>query len=219
MKVMAVSGSPIKDSNTDKAVQIVMEGTGAQKKEFFKLSDYSLAFCTGCLGCVNTNRCVLKDDGVMLAEKAYKADVLIVGGFATYCSLDSRTKCFLERLYPLHHRHKLMAEKPGAAVITTAAPPGKEYIPHAAEIGLNTIKNYMVLEGLKYVGGVSVPGNVPCVRCKTGIQCQVSGLKMLYGPEATLESVGIKSVENDPETVNALEELGYRLYEAYYGRV
>ncbi len=31
---MAVSGSPIKESNTDKAVQIVMEGTGAKKKNF-----------------------------------------------------------------------------------------------------------------------------------------------------------------------------------------
>jgi multimeric flavodoxin WrbA len=51
----------------------------------------------------------------MLAEKAKQANALIIGGFTPYSSLDSRTKAFIERLYPLRHIHGFMRGKPGAA--------------------------------------------------------------------------------------------------------
>lgn len=218
MKVLAVSGSPIENSNTDRAIKIVMEATGTKKQEFFKLSDYTISPCNACLGCVETNSCIIKDDGVMLAEKAYKADILIIGGYTPYSTLDSRTKAFIERLYPLHHRHGLMAGKPGAAIITCAIPPGKEGMPSACENGLSAIQYYMMGEGMKFVGGVSISGNVPCVNCSTGIQCQVSGLKMIHGPDATLESVGINTLEDDADTVSALKKLGEDLVKTYYGK-
>ncbi|MDH5524624.1 MAG: flavodoxin family protein [Desulfobulbaceae bacterium] len=216
MKVLAVSGSPIKDSNTDRAVKMVMAATGAIRQDFFKLSDYTIAPCNACLGCVETNRCVIKDDGVMLAEKAFKADIIIIGGYTPYSTLDSRTKAFLERLYPLRHRHGLMIGKVGAAVVTCAIPAGRAGMPPACENGLNAIQYYMMEEGMKYVGGVSVMGNVPCVKCNTGIQCQVSGLKMIHGPAATVESVGISTLEDDPATVAALHKLGEDLVARYY---
>ncbi len=217
MKVLGISGSPIKNSNTDRAVKMVMAATMAQKQWFYKLSDYKISPCNACLGCVETNRCVINDDGVMLAEKAYKADVIIIGGFTPYSSLDSRTKAFMERLYPLRHRHGLMVGKPGAAVITCAIPPGREGMPPACENGLQAIRDYMMEEGMRYVGGISVLGNVPCVKCKSGILCQASGLKMIHGPDATLEKVGINTLEDNPETVGALKKLGQDLVAACYG--
>ncbi len=217
MKVLAVSGSPVENSNTDRAVKIVMEATGAKKQEFFKLSDYTISPCNACLACVETNSCVIEDDGVMLAEKAYKADIIIIGGYTPYSSIDSRTKAFIERLYPLRHRHGLMAGKPGAAIVTCAIPPGKEGMPPACESGLSAIQYYMMEEGMKFVGGVSILGNVPCVKCRTGIQCQVSGLKMMHGPDATVESVGINTLEDDADTVFALKKLGEDLVKTYYG--
>lgn len=217
MIVLGISGSPIKDSNTDRAVKMVMESTMAGKQWFYKLSDYKISPCNACLGCVETNRCVIDDDGVMLAEKTFKADIIIVGGYTPYSSLDSRTKAYLERLYPLRHRHGLMSSKPGAAVVTCAIPPGTEGMPPACENGISAIQNYMLEEGMRYVGGVSVLGNVPCVKCKTGIQCQVSGLKMIHGAEATVEDVGINTLEDNAETVAALKKLGEDLADTYYG--
>lgn len=205
---MAVSGSPIKNSNTDRAVKMVMEATGAYKQEFYKLSEYTIGSCQACLGCVKTNRCVIQDDGVMLAEKTFKADILIIGGFTPYSSLDSRTMAFMERLYPLHHRHGLMAGKPGAAVITCAMPPGHENLPPACETGMKSVQSFMLEEGMKFIGGVRVMGNVPCLRCKYESQCRVSGLKMIHGPEATKESIGLNTLEDDQQTVAALQKLG-----------
>ena len=94
MKVIGVSGSPIKNSNTDRAVKAVLEATGAET-EFIKLKDYTVAPCQACLGCVETNVCVIKDDGIELAEKVKSADALIIGGFTPYSTLDSRTKAFI----------------------------------------------------------------------------------------------------------------------------
>ncbi|MGV1101028.1 flavodoxin family protein [Thiovibrio sp. JS02] len=218
MKVLGVSGSPIPNSNTDRALEIAMAATGAKKQEFIKLSDYTVAPCNACLGCVNTNRCIIRDDGVKLAEKAYKADALIIAGYTPYSSLDSRSKAFIERLYPLRHRHGLMTGKPGAAIVTCAIPAGKEGMPPACENGLAAIQYYMLEEGMRYVGGVSVLGNVPCVKCAAGIQCQVSGLKMIHGPDATVEGVGINTLEDDAATVEALQKLGETLRDACYGQ-
>jgi multimeric flavodoxin WrbA len=216
MKILGISGSPIKNSNTDRALQIALAATG-HKTEFIKLSDYTVASCNACLGCKDTNKCVIKDDGVMLAEKAYKANALIIAGWTPYSSIDSRTKVFMERLYPLRHRHGLMAGKPGAAIVTSAIPPGQEDMPPAGELGIGAIQSYMMEEGMNFIGGVNVMGNVPCVNCGDDGQCSVSGLKMIFGKDATIEKIGINRLEDAPETISALEKLGKDIGTALYG--
>lgn len=216
MKVLGVSGSPIVNSNTDRALKIVLEATGL-KSEFIKLSDYLVGPCDACLGCIRTNRCVKKDDGVMLAEKTYKANALVIAGFTPYSSLDSRTKAYMERLYPLRHHHGLMADKPGAAIVTSAFPPDHAGVPPAATIGIQAIEHFMTAEKMRFVGGVSLPGNIPCIRCGQDGQCQMSGLRMLHGQNATPESVGINDFADDPEKVSELRRLGEAIREAFMG--
>lgn len=213
MKILGVSGSPIKNSNTDKALKAVLEATGLET-EFIKLTDYTVAPCKACLGCIKTNRCVIDDDGILLAEKAKKADAMVVAGFTPYSTLDSRTKAFIERLYPLRHNHGFMAGKPGAAVITSCVPEDNKQLPPAAEMGVNAVMFYMMEEGMRFVGALKIQGNVPCVRCGFGDQCKMSGLKMLYGPMATVDSVGIKTFESQPQNFDGARELGRKLAEA-----
>ncbi len=216
MKILGVSGSPIENSNTDRALKIALAATGV-KTELYKLSDYTIAPCTACLGCRETNVCVQEDDGIMLAEKAYKADALIIAGFTPYSTIDSRTKIFIERLYPLHHRHGLMSGKPGGAIVTCGIPPGHEGMPPACENGVDAIRNYMLAESMHFIGEVRVPGNVPCVACGQEGQCGVSSLKILFGKDATPENVQINIVEDNLGVVAALEKLGRDIVGAYYG--
>lgn len=122
MKVLGVSGSPIKNSNTDRAVQAVLSATGLES-EFVKLSELSIEPCRACLGCAKTNVCVIKDDGTPLAQKAKDFHAIVIAGFTPYCTLDARTKAFLERMYQLRHRNALMAGKIGAVVMTSAGRP------------------------------------------------------------------------------------------------
>ncbi len=213
MKVLGVSGSPIKDSNTDRALKAVLEATGLET-EFVKLMDYTVAPCKACLGCMKTNRCVIQDDGIALAEKAKQADALVIAGFTPYSTLDARTKAFIERLYPLRHNHGYMAGKPGGAVITSAVPEDNQAMPPACEMGINAVRFYMMEEGMNFVGAVKISGNVPCVKCGYGDTCKMSGITMLYGPDATVDSVGIKAFEQQPIAVDAAPQLGRQIAEA-----
>ena len=212
MKVLGVSGSPIKNSNTDRALKAVLDATGLET-EFVKLTDYTIAPCKACLGCVKTNKCVIDDDGILMAQKAKEADALIIAGFTPYSTIDSRTKAFIERLYPLRHTHGFMAGKPGGAVITSAVPEDNEMLPPACQMGINAIQFYMMEEGMNFVGAVKIQGNVPCVKCAFGDECKMSGITMLYGPDATVDSVGIKVFEKEPMAVEEARELGKKIAE------
>jgi multimeric flavodoxin WrbA len=210
MKILGVSGSPIPDSNTDRVLKAVLNATGAET-EFVKLADYSIEPCRACLGCVETNRCVIEDDGIIMAEKARDADALIVAGFTPYSTLDARTKAFLERLYPLRHKHGFMRGKPGAAVVTSAVPGGSEMLPHAAQLAADAVMYYMMEEGMNFVGGIKVLGNVPCIKCGHGDDCPMSGVKMIYGTEASVNSVGVNLCENQPRVLQEAESLGKQI--------
>jgi multimeric flavodoxin WrbA len=212
-KVLGVSGSPIENSNTDRALKAVLEATGLET-EFVKLAVHKVEPCRACLGCVKTNRCVIDDDGIMLAEKVKAADALVIAGFTPYSTIDSRTKAFMERLYPLRHNVGFMAGKPGAAVITSCVPECSGHLPPAAEMGVNAVVFYMMEEGMQFVGALKLQGNVPCVRCGFGEQCKMSGIKMLYGETATLDSVGIQQFEQQPLPVEGAQELGRKIAEA-----
>jgi multimeric flavodoxin WrbA len=155
MRVLGISGSPIRDGNTDRALRAALSATGSET-EFLKLIDYTVAPCKACLGCLKTNTCVINDDGILLAQKAKEADALIIAGYTPYSSLDSRTKAFIERLYPLRHIHGFMRRKPGGAIVTCAIPSGTESLPPAGDMGANAIMFYMMEEGMDYKGSVKV---------------------------------------------------------------
>ena len=217
MKVLGVSGSPIKDSNTDRAVKAVLAATGHQT-EFVKLIDYDFAPCKASLGCVKTNRCVIKDDGILLAEKAKEADALVIGAFTPYSTIDARTKAFIERLYPLRHRHGFMAGKPGGAVVTSCLHGDQAALPQAGRMAISAIQFYMMEEGMEFLGAVEVPGNVPCIRCGQGDTCKMSGITMISGPDATVESIGVNRFEDQPAAVAAADDLGQKIGQTLAGR-
>ena len=213
MKVLGVSGSPIHNSNTDRALKAALEATGLET-EFIKLSDYSIAPCKACLGCLKTNRCVNNDDGVLLTEKAKAADALVIGAYTPYSTIDSRTKAFIERLYPLRHTYGFMAGKPGGAIITSAIPDGHKSLPPAAEMGVNAIMFYMLEEGMDFVGAVKVAGNVPCIKCGSGDECKMSAVKMIFGADAMVAEANINIFEEQPEAIKQAAALGKKIADA-----
>jgi len=213
MKVLGVSGSPIKNSNTDRAVKQVLDATGMET-EFIKLRGYQIEPCRACLGCVDTNECVIGDDGNRLAQKAKDADALVVGCYTPYSSIDARTKAFLERLYPLRHKHGFMQGKPGIAVTTCAIPADCVGMPPACDNGVNDISFYMMEEGMNFLGSLKIQGNVPCIRCGYGDECPMSGITMIFGKSANVDSVGINAFEDQMDTTAEARLIGKKLVDA-----
>ena len=211
MKVLGISGSPINNSNTDRALKVALEATGLET-EFIKLVDYKITPCRACIGCVDTNRCVnVHDDGILLAEKVKVADAMIIACYTPYSTIDSLTKAFIERLYPLRHKIGFMAGKPGGAIVTCAVPSDNKALPPAGDMGVNAIMYYMMEEGMNFVGSVKVMGNVPCIKCGYGNECKTSGIKMIFGKEATVQSVGVNKFEEQLHAVDAASGLGRKI--------
>jgi multimeric flavodoxin WrbA len=216
VQVLGVSGSPIPNSNTDRAVKLILEHTGLETK-FVKLSDLEMVPCRGCLGCVENNQCVVEDDGRQLASDFGTAAAFIMGGFTPYNSLDARSKMFMERMYCFRHQEGQNAGKFGAYVITTACPQYGTNQPPAVETAASQIRFWMAEEGIIEVGSMVVLGNVPCIRCGHGDDCLVSGVQMIHGDDATVASVGVQSLEDDPLAEEDAKQLGQKLRRAVLG--
>jgi hypothetical protein len=84
-------------------------------------------------------------------------------------------------------------------------------LPPAADFGVGAIRFMAMEEFMNCVGEVIMDGNVPCVKCGYGNGCKMSGLPMLHGPDATVESVGIKTFEEQDTVVAEAEALGKKI--------
>ncbi|MDR1310065.1 MAG: flavodoxin family protein, partial [Deltaproteobacteria bacterium] len=111
-KIMAFSGSPIRNGSIEKGLEAVLEATGLEY-ELVRLSEIDMRVCMGCKGCVGSNRCVI-DDGVNpLRGKIEKAQGLVLSAFPSFGSVNALTKVFIERNWPLRHRDMLTQGKAG----------------------------------------------------------------------------------------------------------
>ncbi len=217
-QVLGISGSPVRNSNTDKAVQAVLDATG-MSHEFIKLSELTMEPCRACLGCVKDNHCVVKDDAQMLAEKFRQADAFVLGAFTPYSSLDARTKMFMERMYCLRHQTGLNKGKLGVSVITSACPPDAPGLPPAVQTASNQIAFWMMEEGMNHLSGMVILGNVPCIKCGHGDDCGMSGIKMLMGPDATVASTGVHKFDTEPDLQAQARMLGEKIRDSLTARV
>lgn len=216
-EVIGISGSPVPNSNTDRAIELILKHTHLTT-EFVKLSEFDFEPCRACLACVKTNRCAIEDDGQALADKFRAAKGFVLGGYTPYSSLDARTKMFMERMYCLRHKTGLNRGKPGVSVVTSAYPVGAQGLPPAAHTAQSQIGFWMTEEQMVDLGSMVVLGNMPCIRCGFGDDCELSGVRMIGGADATVASVGVKSLESDCSLIEVAMELGARLREAVLAR-
>ena len=173
LKILGVSGSPIPNSNTDRAVKAVLESSGLQS-EFVKLSDITVRPCRACKRCVDDNICKQEDDFQELAKKLREADVLVIGAYCPYANVDAFTKAFLERLWSMRHVKNLNEGKLGVIVVTGLT------LPRSKQVS-DSIAKEMRMENMEVVDTISIKGNLPCLTCGHGSECKMSGIPLLFG--------------------------------------
>ncbi|MCE5202587.1 MAG: flavodoxin family protein [Synergistaceae bacterium] len=104
MKVIAINGSPNKNSNTGQALKLMadeLEHEGIEV-EIIHVGNNLIHGCIGCGYCWNSelNRCVFKDDIVNeAAEKMRKADGFILASPTYYAGIAGTMKSFLDRVF------------------------------------------------------------------------------------------------------------------------
>jgi len=163
-KVLGISGSPVKDSNTDTLVKTILEATNIDH-EFVKLSDIEIAPCRACKKCAYTNRCILNDDFKWLSSKIVDAGAIVIGTPVMYGNASAFTKAFVERLWSLRHVKLLTQGKVGATAVV-----GWTQTKEVSE-WLNSV---MMAGNIGSVGNVVGHGSPGCFTCGPGETCSNS---------------------------------------------
>jgi len=188
-KVLGISGSPVKDSNTDTLVKTILESTGLDQ-DFVKLSEIEVAPCRACKKCAYTNQCVWDDDFKWLSQMVLDADALVIGTPVMYGSASGFTKAFIERLWSLRHVKLLTQGKIGATAVVGWV---------STEDVINWLNQVMMVSGFKLVGSVIGHGSPGCFTCGPGETCHYSiwnSMKRNY-----------EILKNQPETMEKAKEI------------
>jgi multimeric flavodoxin WrbA len=201
-QIIGISGSPIKNSNTDCLVRAVLEASGLEA-EFIKLSSIQVRPCIACLGCKADNVCKVKDDFPEVAQKVRMAHALVVGGYSPYGAVDAFTKAFLERLFSLRHRNGLNRGKM-AVVVTTGIGRGAPGLDEAS----SQIAHALKLEGMDVIGQLKAMGNPECLVCGHGETCPMSALPWVFGEDPKVTPDKFMRVEDQEGVWEGARDLG-----------
>lgn len=204
-RIIGISGSPIKNSNTDRLIQSVLDASGLDT-EFVKLSKLDVKPCIACLGCKKDNICKVKDDFPELAEKVRLAGAVVVGGYSPYGAVDGFTKAFLERLFSLRHQNGLNRGKLAVTVATGIGrgAPGLEET--STQIG-----HALKLEGMTVLGELKAVGNPECMVCGYGQTCPMSALPWIFGDDTEVTPEKFSRVEKQTELWEESRRLGQEI--------
>ena len=212
-QILGISGSPIKNSNTDRLVQAILDSSGLES-EFVKLSKLNVKPCIACLGCKKDNICKVKDDFPELADKVRNADAIVVGGYSPYGSVDGFTKAFLERLFSLRHQNGLNRGK-FAVVIASGIGRGAPGLEETSK----QIEHALTVEGMEILGNLKITGNPECLICGYGQTCPMSALPWVFGEDTTVTPDKFCKVEDQSEVWDKAHQLGQEIAQKIKKRV
>lgn len=103
-KVLVITTSLRAKSNSDILAERLIAGAkdAGNEVEHISLKGKEIKFCIGCLACQKTQKCIHKDDAVLIAEKVKDADTLVFATPIYYYEMSGQMKTLLDRLNPLY---------------------------------------------------------------------------------------------------------------------
>lgn len=159
--VLVISTSLRNGSNSEILADHFMRGVleSGNMAEKITLKDKSIAFCRGCLACLKTGRCVIKDDAVEIAEKMHGAEAIVFATPIYYYEMSGQMKTLLDRSNSLYGSDYKFTD---IYMLTTAAE-DEEDVPERAINGLQgwiDCFDRAQLKGTVFAGGVSSGGEI-----------------------------------------------------------
>ena len=160
-RVLIVTASLRPNSNSDALAAAFAEGarTAGHTVESVSLKGKAIGFCTGCMACQKTERCVIRDDAAALAEKVGAADVVVFATPVYYYGLSGQLKTLLDRCNPLFPADYRFRE---VYLLATAADAEES----AVEGSVRGMEGWVAcferarLAGTVFAGGVDAPGEI-----------------------------------------------------------
>lgn len=151
MNVLAISGSPRREGNTEILVRSAL--IPFKEKEWdvreFLLSEKTINPCMGCETCQNTGECRIKNDDMGSLYDSYAwCDALIIGSPVYYRNVTAQLKALFDRTHAVD-QHKLLLGKAGGAIAVGRGEGGGQ------SLVLSIIHNFYLSSG-----AICVPGEI-----------------------------------------------------------
>ncbi|MHA1784174.1 MAG: flavodoxin family protein [Candidatus Helarchaeota archaeon] len=146
IKILYISGSPRKKSNTDFLLKLALSITGG---EFLKLVDHEIEPCKECWSCVKLNKCIIEDDMTnKIIPKLLESNCIILGSPVFFNNVTAQMKSFIDRTWSI--RSKLKNKIGGSIVV------GRRYGLESAITAMNAffLKHEMII-GSRGVSGIA----------------------------------------------------------------
>lgn len=136
--VLVISSTLRKNGNSEVLAKGFCRGANdsGHNVEFVTLQDKEIKFCKGCLACLKTDACVIKDDSNEIVEKMKNADVIAFATPIYYYDMSGQLKTLLDRanvLYSSEYRFRDIYFMAAAADSSS----------HAADIAVNSIQGWI----------------------------------------------------------------------------
>lgn len=121
MKIIAISGSPRINGNSDVLCDEFLKGAKEAGCEVEKVSlaKTKLSPCLACYACGKTGKCIQKDGMEEILEKLIQSDVILLATPVYFYSMDAQMKMFIDRCLP---RYQEIRNKDFYFAITAADP-------------------------------------------------------------------------------------------------
>ena len=208
MAIIGISGSPIKNSNTDRIIRSLLRESG-KESEFVKLSTLNFSPCRGCAHlCATTAMCGVKDELHPYLADIRDAEALIIGNPRQHGMMTAWTYSFFSRLWCFLHDNSTIYRKPVIFVSVGL---------YDEEPGRETFRASLIKEHQFHVLGElhHRTFNPPCIKCGKGNTCMNNGglWSLLDHDEEALRNYDLVShsftrFEENRDTVNEIKRLG-----------
>ncbi len=157
--VLVISTSLRAKSNSDILAERLIAGAkdAGHQVEQISLKGKTIGFCKGCLACQKTQKCVLKDDAVAIAEKVMHADTLVFVTPIYYYEMSGQMKTLLDRMNPLYSSDYKFRN----VYMLSVAAEDEDFVPQKAVSGLQgwiDCFEKAELAGSLFCGGINDAG-------------------------------------------------------------
>ena len=102
-RILVLSTSPRIGGNSETLADVFIKGAEEAGTETKKICVYDkkIEFCTGCLGCQTTGKCILRDDAERIIAQMKAMDVLVFATPIYFYEMSGQMKTLLDRTNPL----------------------------------------------------------------------------------------------------------------------
>lgn len=160
-KILIISTSLRARSNSHELAESFAKGASesGNEVEIITLHHKDIRFCVGCLSCVKTGKCVIKDDAPAIVGKMHDADVIVFATPIYYYEMSGQMKTLLDRANPLYGGDYHFTD----IYLLTSAAEDETDVPSRAINGLEgwiECFERASLAGTVFAGGVNDPGEI-----------------------------------------------------------